>query len=195
MFQSEHLALYSVITVHSAATRPSMDIGFKEINQWHLDRGWSGCGYHLIIRRDGTFEMGRPWNRQGAHVGGANRNPLDGKLNFGIVMAGGVREDNHLIPEDNFTDAQYQSLNYALYHLMKNSDIKDFKGHNEWKGHESRGCPSFDIKTYRQWFKSAVSSLYLPDDWMKYDWKDGIDKDWNEVNLMKEINVDQGRAE
>jgi len=44
------------ITIHAAATTPSMDIGVKEIREWHLARGWRDVGYHFVIRRDGTLE-------------------------------------------------------------------------------------------------------------------------------------------
>ena len=41
------------IIIHCTATRPSQDIGFEEVNNWHRARGWIGCGYHFIIRRNG----------------------------------------------------------------------------------------------------------------------------------------------
>lgn len=28
------------ITIHCSATRPSMDVGAKEITKWHKARGW-----------------------------------------------------------------------------------------------------------------------------------------------------------
>lgn len=193
-FHDPDLRLHSAIVVHCAATRPSMDIGVSEIRAWHLQRGFNTTGYHLIIRRDGTYEMGRPWNRQGAHARGWNRNPKDGKLTFGICLVGGVSEDNVNIPEDNFTSSQYQALTKALKEICDFTGITTIKGHNELQGHHSRGCPSFDIASYREWFFSAIDSLYLPDDWWKHDWKKGLKKDWNEVNLYKEINVDYGDA-
>ena len=39
------------IIIHCSATKPSMDIGFEEIDKWHRAKGWFGCGYHKIIRR------------------------------------------------------------------------------------------------------------------------------------------------
>ena len=41
--------------IHCSATKPSMDIGFEEINRWHRERGWLSCGYHFIIRRNGRI--------------------------------------------------------------------------------------------------------------------------------------------
>ena len=81
------------IIVHCAATKPSMDIGFEDIDRWHKDRGWSGCGYHIIIRRDGNLEYSRGLKprgtvfRQGAHVKGFN------DISIGICLVGGMAQD------------------------------------------------------------------------------------------------------
>ena len=75
------------IAVHCSATRPSMDVGVKEIDQWHRARGFSGgVGYHYVIRRDGTLEHGRAEAAVGAHVEGYNHNSV------GVCLGGGVIE-------------------------------------------------------------------------------------------------------
>lgn len=191
-FENEALKQHSAIVIHCAATRPSMDIGAREIESWHRQRNFNTIGYHLVIRRDGKIEHGRSWGIQGAHASGFNRNPSDGKLTFGICLVGGVKENDHTVPEDNFTDAQWASLNWALKEIVDYTGIKEIYGHRELPGHASRGCPSFDIEIYRDWFNKATESLYLPNDWYKSNWKEGIDKEWNKVNLYKEINVDYG---
>lgn len=91
------------IVVHHTATRPSQDIGVREIDQWHRKRGWLACGYHFIIRRDGSIEPGRLVTQQGAHVAGFNH------VSLGVAMVGGLNEETGET-EDNFTDAQYRSL-------------------------------------------------------------------------------------
>lgn len=48
------------------------DIDAAMIHSWHQARGWSGIGYHYIIRPDGTIERGRPRQMQGAHDEGEN---------------------------------------------------------------------------------------------------------------------------
>ena len=170
------------LTVHAAATYPSMDIGVKEITQWHLDRNWNTIGYHYVIRRDGTIEQGRPEHIVGAHVGNNNTK------NIGICMAGGLKQGTKQ-PEDNFTDAQYASLTRLLTELHSRYPNAQIRGHNEFKGYESRGCPCFRIDLYREWITSAWKSLFLPDDWYSYDWKKGFDEDWNEVNIYRELPV------
>ena len=54
------------VVIHHSA---SADVSSVEIHRWHLQRGWSGIGYHLVIREDGTIEQGRPLNTVGAHAG------------------------------------------------------------------------------------------------------------------------------
>ena len=45
-----------------------MSVPGAEVNQWHVDRGWSGIGYHFFIYIDGTLELGRPLEKRGALV-------------------------------------------------------------------------------------------------------------------------------
>jgi N-acetylmuramoyl-L-alanine amidase len=132
------------ITLHCSDTYSRMDIGFKEINEWHLARGWKGCGYHKIIRRDGSIEDGRSLNIQGAHVANHNNN------NIGICVVGGRSNNNGM--EDNFTEEQYKSLSSLIKELQEefNITIENVKGHNEWRGHESRGCPVFSVDKFKE---------------------------------------------
>jgi N-acetylmuramoyl-L-alanine amidase len=75
------------IVMHCTATPGTADIGAAEVNRWHLQRGWSGIGYHFVIRRNGTVEAGRPIEKKGAHVAGFNAKSV------GISLAGGVASD------------------------------------------------------------------------------------------------------
>ena len=38
-----------IILHHAEASRASVE----EVNRWHLERGWTGIGYHFYIRKDG----------------------------------------------------------------------------------------------------------------------------------------------
>jgi hypothetical protein len=83
------------LIVHCSATSEKQDIGAKEIDSWHRAKGWSGIGYHFVIRRDGTIEQGRALHKYGAHAYGYN------KVSLGICMIGGVAANGKA--EDNFT--------------------------------------------------------------------------------------------
>jgi len=193
-FHDPDLKNHSAIVLHCSATRPSMDIGVEEIRDWHVNgNGWSDVGYHLVIRRDGSLEKGRDWGTQGAHAGGFNRNPKDGKLTFGICLVGGVAEHNVNIVEDNFTNEQWSTLNRVLKEIVEYTGIKEIYGHNELPNHASRGCPSFNSKIYVDWFFKSIKALHLPSDWNdhgKFNWHDTDPQAWNlPVSFMDEVDT------
>ncbi len=128
------------IIIHSSATKPSMDIGVEEIRDWHVKgNGWKDIGYHHIIRRDGTLENGRSFEVAGAHCKNQNR------YSIGICLVGGVSEDDVKIPEDNFTQPQFDQLKVLIKWLMKeHKDIKVF-GHNHFA---NKACPCFDVQAW-----------------------------------------------
>lgn len=64
------------IVWHTAAHDGNRDTTAAEINQWHLDNGWTGIGYHYVVRQGGTIETGRDIGDQGAHVEGLNPKSL-----------------------------------------------------------------------------------------------------------------------
>lgn len=124
------------IIVHCTATKPSMNIGVKEVDKWHRQRGWNGCGYHAVIRRDGTVEYGRDYETQGAHVRGHNENTI------GIAYAGGIGEN--LEPEDNMTDEQEFSMLCLIEELRFQFGDLRVTGHNDYS---YKACPSFKVET------------------------------------------------
>lgn len=135
------------IVVHCAATNPSLDIGRKEIQMWHVQQGWLAIGYHFVIRRDGTVEEGRPHDVVGSHVKGYNERTL------GICLVGGI--DNKGNPEDNFTEAQKTALDGLLWRMVSGVDFDGaYKGLSVC-GHRDldarKACPSFDAKAW--WIK------------------------------------------
>ena len=127
------------LVVHTAATRPSMDIGAKEIRRWHKAKGWSDIGYHYVIRRDGTLEKGRPESVVGAHVRNHNSDSL------GITLVGGVNEN--LEPENNYTKAQWVTLEKLLKELSIKYPSARVKGHRDFPG-VHKACPCFDAEPW-----------------------------------------------
>lgn len=45
----------------------SEDIGIKQVDAEHRASGAVACGYHYVIRKDGTVEQGRPDETIGWH--------------------------------------------------------------------------------------------------------------------------------
>lgn len=125
------------LVVHCAATPATMDIGAADIRDWHKARGWSDIGYHVVIRRKGSIEYGRPFDTMGAHVKGHN------KTSIGICLVGGVDKQGNA--EDNFTDEQYKSLERVLSALHLLFPDASVLGHKDFAG-VTKECPCFDIK-------------------------------------------------
>lgn len=122
------------IVVHCSATPDYMDIGASTINKWHVERGWSGIGYHYIIRRNGEIEKGRPDVQVGAHARGANSNSI------AICWVG----------QDSISPEQEKAL-FSLIHFLMGKysvDIDKVQGHNE-AVNTSKTCPNLDMNRVR----------------------------------------------
>ena len=122
------------IIVHCADTYHDMDIGVEEIRQWHLDRSFNDIGYHFVIRRDGTLEIGRPIDVQGAHVSGLNKHSI------GICLVGGK-------PRFNFRDVQMNQLRETVRDLLVTYPDATVHGHNEYS---DKACPDFDVQVWAE---------------------------------------------
>ena len=123
------------IFIHCSATPPHMHVDAKIIDKWHKERGWSGIGYHYVIKRDGQIELGRPIEKIGAQVKGHN------KSSIGVCYCGGV--DDKMEPEDNRTGQQIDSLLMLLKYLKNIFPNAVIHGHRDFS---PKACPSFDAK-------------------------------------------------
>lgn len=129
-----------LIVIHCADTYSRMDIGVKEIDQWHKERGWKGIGYHYVIRRDGTIETGRPESEVGAHVTGHNR------FSIGVCWVGGRGEDD--TPQDNRTEMQKQALRSIINGLHSKYPNAIIVGHGDL---DNKNCPCFNVQAEFGW--------------------------------------------
>lgn len=128
------------IVVHCSASPDSRDLGFKEINQWHKERGYlspSGvhCGYHYIVRRNGIVERGRPDSEVGAHVKGHNAKTI------GVCWIG----------EKTPTDIQYKALAQIVHALSVKYKVPvdKIQGHKEIAPESLKECPVIDMNKLR----------------------------------------------
>lgn len=76
----------TIILHHADAQKCSVDY----IHKWHIQRGWSGIGYHFFVRKDGTIFRGRPINAVGSHVLGHNADSIGicAEGNFEVELMG-----------------------------------------------------------------------------------------------------------
>lgn len=145
-----------MVVVHCSATADE-DIGAKEINIWHLKRGFNQIGYHYIIRRDGTVEKGRDEKVIGAHAAGYNKGSL------GVCLIGGLNANDRTKAKNNFTPAQFNALETLLKDIKSRHPIEIIIGHGDLAG-VAKACPSFDTVdfcTERNLHKNPTSTSFI----------------------------------
>lgn len=132
------------IVIHCSDSKPSQNFTAKDIDQWHKAKGWSGIGYHFVIDLDGTIEMGRRLDQEGAHCKAAgNSGKSYNRHSIGICYIGGKDESGR--HADTRTDAQKLALIELVYSLMDNfPNIKEVVGHRDID--KSKDCPCFNVK-------------------------------------------------
>lgn len=130
------------IIVHCSDSPDTMDIGLAEIEDWHSKR-FSGilidghrihCGYHFIVRRDGTVETGRPEQFVGAHCEGHNATSI------GICWIG--------------RDRPAEKQRIMLLGLIRNVMLRYALTPNQVRGHKefnpAKTCPNLDMDLLRR---------------------------------------------
>jgi len=122
-----------LIVVHHTGNPYDDDCSAEEIHESHLAQGWSGIGYHYVIRKDGTIERGRPEWAIGAHALGSNGNSI------GVHVCGNFED---AVP----TEEQIESTAYLIGWLCDEYDMVPNKNHV--KGHcdlMATACPGRNL--------------------------------------------------
>jgi len=127
----------TLLILHCSAVKPNQTSSVKQIDAWHRKLGWKGCGYHYVVRRDGTIEKGRDENEVGAHCAGHNAHSI------GICYEGGL--DIHGKPADTRTQAQKESLLKLLTDLHHRHPKAIIASHHTFNPMKS--CPCFSAET------------------------------------------------
>ena len=144
------------IVVHCSATRPQLDIGRREIREWHIAKGWADIGYAAVVRRSGLIEFGRHFDDIGAHVLGHN------STSVGICLVGGLYADGSEAVDDFdglFTLEQGHALRDLLMVLLAAYPSATITGHRDLspdKNHDGKidrgewlkSCPGYDVKAW-----------------------------------------------
>ena len=122
------------IIVHCSATPEGKNFSVADIRRWHLQRGFADIGYHFVIYRDGSVNIGRPLQKSGAHCSGHNKNSI------GVCYIGGVTTDGKT-PKDTRTSAQKDSLVRLITELRQQFPNASVHGHREFA---NKACPCFN---------------------------------------------------
>ena len=158
------------IVIHCSQTRPSQNIGAKDIDRWHREQGWLKIGYATVIKRDGTIEQGREDDEVQAAVKGYNH------TSFNLCLIGGAKEEDWKQPDDNFTGEQFESLKKELTRLVIKYPDAQILGHRDLD--DKKFCPSFDVRQY-----------LLNEDIPNYKFQDGLTSDQDLQELRDDGKV------
>jgi N-acetyl-anhydromuramyl-L-alanine amidase AmpD len=90
----------------------------QDIHSWHLNRGWTGIGYHFFVRKDGQIYRGRPEDVVGAHAANYNSNSI------GICFEGKYTQES--MPK-----AQLEAGKELVAYLKDKYKITRVKGHRD----------------------------------------------------------------
>jgi N-acetyl-anhydromuramyl-L-alanine amidase AmpD len=132
------------IVIHCSATENGAEVRLEDIDRWHCERGWKGCGYHYVIERDGALREGRALQDVGAHVAGSNAHSI------GICMVG----------TDRFAYEQWETLRSLVAMLTHRFRAAVVLGHRDFSPDlDGDGviepweyfklCPGFSVAEWR----------------------------------------------
>ena len=124
-----------IIVIHCTQTPSDMDFGVEKVTSWHKNRGFDTIGYHYLIKRDGTLQVGRDEDVVGAHAVAVNGTSV------GVALVGGGTVDMGW--ENNFTPVQFETLKSIIIKLKDKYNIEKIIGHYQVDG--KKECPSFDV--------------------------------------------------
>ncbi|GAA0733702.1 N-acetylmuramoyl-L-alanine amidase [Clostridium oceanicum] len=110
-----------IILHHAESSRCSIE----DVHSWHLNKGWSGCGYHYFVRKNGSIYKGRPDNAIGAHC-----------LSYNSVSIGICTEGRFNV--ETMGASQYNSLKELISYIKNKYNISKIYGHRELN---STDCP------------------------------------------------------
>lgn len=153
-----------IIVHHSGGTdkNPMADTSHhtaKDMEAWHLSKGWDGIGYHYVIHKDGAVWAGRPEHYHGAHCKGKN------KQSIGICLSGNFDATDP-------TQEQKDALVKLMLELV-----------------EKYGITREKIYPHRKFANKSCFGARLPDDWARIalsEEKQGLEA-YSTTELIKEI--------
>ncbi len=126
----------TLIVIHCSAVKPDQQSSAAQIDSWHRQRGFHlGIGYHYVIRRDGTLEMGRPEYMVGAHCKNHNQHSI------GVCYEGGLNARGD--PADTRTPQQRETMRQLINELRERYPKAIVVGHHNLN--PLKACPCFDV--------------------------------------------------
>ncbi|MBZ9622831.1 peptidoglycan recognition protein family protein [Clostridium sp. FP2] len=104
-----------MIVLHHAEAK---NCTIQDINTWHLNNGWTMCGYHYFVNKKGNIYRGRPEKAQGSHCTGVNR------CSISICAEGDFMTET-------MNEIQKQTIVGLCKDICGRHGVNDIKGHKE----------------------------------------------------------------
>jgi len=118
------------LIVHHSASPLTTTLG--DIEEWHREKGWDGCGYHYVIEMHGGIRVGRSLPKVGAHA-----RPNTGRI--GICLVGDNTDEF-----EKWTHAQVESLLRLYLSLRVVWPGLPVYGHRDVNA--GTECPGVDVR-------------------------------------------------
>lgn len=116
----------------------------ESIHKLHLQRGYTGIGYHFYVRKNGAVYKGRPIGTVGAHCVGANYDSV------GVCFEGNFEKEKEMTTEQIKSGRELVCYLKTLYQGVKVVGHKDI---------QSTACPGkyFPIERIKEEVKNVTT--------------------------------------
>lgn len=146
--------------------------GAFTIHQWHKANGWSGIGYHFVVRKNGTIERGRPESTIGAHASGSNSDSI------GICFEGNFDKETMGVAQKNAGAelVAYLKGKYGISKVQGHRDVmatacpgKNFPFNDISAGKVTTTISAGWVKDATGWWYRNADGSYPKSKWIKLD--------------------------
>jgi N-acetylmuramoyl-L-alanine amidase len=128
--------LITTLFLHCTATNQNASVSAIQ-KYWRETLGWRNPGYHIIIKKDGSFTYLHNLNSISNGVAGHN------SISINVAYIGGIDRNGKAI--DNRTIEQIMTMDLIVKLAQEKINNIIIRGHNEVS---SKECPSFNVKKY-----------------------------------------------
>ena len=125
------------------------NIGAEQIHEVHRQKGFSGCAYHYIIRRDGRIQRGRPLNQEGSHAPdyGHNQYSIGIAHIAGFNCVSGTPDPERYLSAESISDPQWAAQKAFLEVFYRVFPAGQVLGHYQCSD-LGLADPGFDVDDY-----------------------------------------------
>lgn len=148
-FRGANRDITEVVVHWTAHFNDQGHVGAEECHNIAIDRGFAGCSYHYIIKKDGSLQRGRPINKRGAHAKANGHNIYSIGVSFvaGYNCNSNNKNRDAFINAGSITTPQWNTLNTfleAFYLVWPGGQVW---GHNDTDPN-NKIDPGIDMQEY-----------------------------------------------